>query len=211
MALRAEIEALRGKTREQAMLIDRLQRRLGHGYALAAPANGASTEGEVDRARQRDIVGGGDRHRARCAPRGRRWTPSSARLRARDQGATGQCEDQAGEIARLKAALAAFEQQTARTALKDSKIALKARLGSAQAQADQQAATIAKLRAELAATHERLARQAAHFMDEMRRIGHRWHGPTRRGPGAAAGAWRGAQSGRARGPGTHGGTDGQDG
>ena len=55
VALRAELEQLRGKAREQAMLIDRLQRRLGHGYALAAPANGSSTEGEVTRA-QRDIV-----------------------------------------------------------------------------------------------------------------------------------------------------------
>ncbi len=81
-------------------------------------------------------------------------------------------QDQAGEIARLKAALSAFEQQDGQAGgLKDSKIALKARLGSAQAQADQQTATIAKLRAELAATHERLARQAAHFMGEMRRIG----------------------------------------
>jgi hypothetical protein len=81
-------------------------------------------------------------------------------------------EDQAGEIARLKAALAAFEQSDGKAGgLKDSRIALKARLGSAQAHADQQAATIGKLRAELAATHERLARQAQHFMDEMRRIG----------------------------------------
>jgi hypothetical protein len=81
-------------------------------------------------------------------------------------------EDQAGEIARLKAALAAFEQQDGKAGgLKDSRIALKARLSSAQAQADQQGATIAKLRAELAATHERLARQAAHFMGEMRRVG----------------------------------------
>jgi hypothetical protein len=53
----------------------------------------------------------------------------------------------------------------------ESKMALKARLGSAQAQADQQTATINRLRAELAATHERLARQAAHFMNEMKRIG----------------------------------------
>ena len=57
MALRAELEQLRGKTREQAMLIDRLQRRLGHGYALAPPANGSSTKARLTRA-QRDIVGG---------------------------------------------------------------------------------------------------------------------------------------------------------
>ena len=80
-------------------------------------------------------------------------------------------QDQAGEIARLRAALTAFEKQDDGGGLKDSKIALKARLNSAQAQAAQQTATIGKLRAELAAAHERLARQAAHFMGEMRRIG----------------------------------------
>src|SRR5205807_383301 len=43
-------------------------------------------------------------------------------------------EDQAGEIARLKAALVAFEQQDGKAGgLKDSRIALRARLGSAQA------------------------------------------------------------------------------
>src|SRR5262249_29890755 len=82
-------------------------------------------------------------------------------------------EDQAGEIARLRAALATFEQdgKAGGGSIGNSKIALKAKLGSAQAQADQQATTIVRLRAELAAAHERLARQAAHFMDAMRRIG----------------------------------------
>jgi hypothetical protein len=83
----------------------------------------------------------------------------------------GKIEDQAGEIARLRAALQVFEQRDETGGVKGSKIALRARLGSAQAQADQQAATIGQLRAELAATHERLARQAAHFMKEMRRVG----------------------------------------
>jgi uncharacterized coiled-coil protein SlyX len=87
-----------------------------------------------------------------------------ARLNAR-------VEDQAGEIARLRATLAALEQTTPGGGLKDSKLALKARAGSAEAQAERQAATITKLRAELAAANERLARQAAHFMDEMRRLG----------------------------------------
>jgi hypothetical protein len=80
-------------------------------------------------------------------------------------------EDQAGEIARLKAALAAFEQGDKGAGLKNSKLALKARVGSAEAQAERQAETINRLRAELAASNERLARQAAHFMDEMRRVG----------------------------------------
>ena len=89
------------------------------------------------------------------------------------RGLKARSEDQAGEIARLRAALSAFEQYDGKSigSLSNSKIALKAKLGSAQAQADQQSTTITRLRAELAAAHERLARQAAHFMDEMRRVG----------------------------------------
>jgi chromosome segregation ATPase len=170
VALRAEIEQLRGKTREQAMLIDRLQRRLGHGYALAAPVAAGEPEGEVTRAR-RDISeaeAAVDQVRAAASE----GNVSSAVYEREIRTLRANAQDQAGEIARLKAALATFEQQGSQAGgLKESKIALKARLGSAQAQADQQAATIAKLRAELAATHERLARQAAHFMGEMRRIG----------------------------------------
>ena len=37
VALRAEAESLRTKTREQAALIDRLQRRLGQGYVVPGP------------------------------------------------------------------------------------------------------------------------------------------------------------------------------
>ena len=208
VALRAEIEQLRGKTREQAMLIDRLQRRLGHGYVLSAPVNGTSTEGEVTRA-QRDISEAEtviDSVRAATSQSDAGGGVYEREIRALRANA----QDQAGEIARLKAALAAFEQGSQPGGLKDSKIALKARLGSAQAQADQQAATIARLRAELAATHERLARQAAHFMGEMRRHGHRRHGTADRGPRAPAGARWSAQSGRARDTGPHRPPDRQD-
>ena len=177
VALRSEIEALRSKTSEQALLIDRLQRRLGNGYVLAAPVNSANRalgDSETDKAR-RDIS------EAEAALGSVRAAASSGdagivAFEREVRALKARTEDQAGEIARLKAALAAFEQQDGKSSgLKDSRIALKARLGSAQAQSDQQGATIAKLRAELAATHERLARQAAHFMGEMRRIG---GGPT---------------------------------
>src|SRR5262252_278672 len=55
VALRSEIEALRNKASEQALLIDRLQRRLGSGFALSAPAGAASSgasEGLGEKARQ---------------------------------------------------------------------------------------------------------------------------------------------------------------
>lgn len=162
---RGELEGLRAKTREQAALIDRLQRRLGSGYGLPAPeAEAASpreegaraTKDAAESAQQGDETGDGGRLA---------YEREIRALRARS-------DDQAGEIARLRSALAAFEEGGGSTgSLRDSKLGLKARLGAAQAQSNQQAATIGKLRAELATTHERLARQAAHFMDEMRRIG----------------------------------------
>jgi hypothetical protein len=183
IALRSEIEVLRNKTSEQALLIDRLQRRLSPALTaqakLAAPVQ---TESDTERVKRDLSEAEAAINSVRAATAGE-GDARSAALEREIRTLTAKAEDQSGEIARLKAALAAFEQQdgTAGGGLKDSKIALKARLGSAQAQSDQQAATIAKLRAELAATHERLARQAAHFMGEMRRIG----GGPATGPGQA--------------------------
>src|SRR5262245_48936648 len=126
VALRAELEQLRGKAREQAILIDRLQRRLGHGYALAPPANGGATEGEVTRA-QRDIAEAEtviDAVRA-----GTQGDVGSAVYEREIRSLRANAQDQAGEIARLKAALATFEQGNGQgSGLKESKIALKARL-----------------------------------------------------------------------------------
>jgi chromosome segregation ATPase len=169
VALQAEIEALRSRTRDQAALIDRLQRRLGPGYVLSASANSSPPADDIERAR-RDIS---EAEAALGAVRGAAMEGDAVRIAHEREirALKGHVEDQAGEIARLRAALAAFEQRGETGGLKDSKIALRARLGSAQAQADQQVATIGRLRAELAATHERLARQAAHFMREMRRVG----------------------------------------
>ena len=174
VALRAEIESLRGKTREQALLIDRLQRRLGHGFALPAPAGTPrhrSAEGEIDACAARHLRGGG-RHPARCAPRPPRQTASSARLRARDQGAQGQ---RAGPGRRDRAAqggarrLRAAGRQGRRAEGQPDRAQGAARLRpGAGRPADRHHR---QARAELAATHERLARQAAHFMGEMRRIG----------------------------------------
>ena len=172
VSLRSEVEALRNKASEQALLIDRLQRRLGTGFQLSAPAGTSSAaplEGQGEKARHDSAEAEPAVNPVRPAA-----APSEASTVAFERevrALKARTEDQAGEIARLKAALVTFEQQEKAGGLKDSRIALKARLGSAQAQADQQVATIAKLRAELAAAHERLARQAAHFMGEMRRIG----------------------------------------
>lgn len=181
VALRAEAEALRTKTREQAALIDRLQRRLGEGYLLPTAAGAApggasvalaggehSVQSQVDRLRESISEA---EQTLQAARSGAPAEPPRTELDREMWMLKARAEDQAGEIARLRAALATFEQGSETTGLRNSRLALKARAGSAEAQAERQAATIARLRAELAAANERLAQQAAHFMEEMRRIG----------------------------------------
>src|SRR5262245_60740318 len=163
VALRSELEALRAKARDQANLIDRLQRGTGTPVLLSGKAPGSS---EDTAARTREVLAQAEI--ALNSARAGAADADSAQLRT----LKAKAEDQAGEIARLKAALAAFETESGSDGgLKDTRVALKARLGSAQAQADHQSATIGRLRAELAAANERLARQAAQFMEEMRRLG----------------------------------------
>lgn len=167
-ALRAEIETLRAKGRDHTELIDSLQRRLGGplapGQAATATGATASVDGDGAHANLSEAEAALEEARNPPAPAG----PSD---RERDLRAlAARAEDQAGEIAKLKAALAAFEQGEGGGASSDSKLALRARAGSAEAQAERQAATISRLRAELAAANEGLARQASQFMDEMNRF-----------------------------------------
>jgi hypothetical protein len=175
VSLRAEAEALRAKTREQAALIDRLQRRLGEGIPSTGAAAADDGQGQSDEGRLRESITEAEQT-LQLARAGAAAAASGAASRTdREQELRvlkARVEDQAGEIARLKAALAVFENADDRaTGFGNSRIALKARAGSAEAQAERQAATISKLRAELAAANERLAHQAAHFMEEMRRLG----------------------------------------
>ena len=173
VALRAEIEALRAKTRDQSALIGRLQASLTKSGA-AAGANGEAAPVKSDEEIQRLSK---DLAEAELALRSATSTAEA--------GQTGQSQidqdltklkalsrDQAAEVANLKAALKSYEEGNAdERTIKESKIALKARLSAVQAQAEEQTATIQTLRAEIAAANEKLARQAAHFMDEMRRLG----------------------------------------
>jgi uncharacterized coiled-coil protein SlyX len=170
VALRSELEALRAKTRDQSQLISRMQSQMGRfagfvptpastlraleiaGDVLAAP-NGADA--------------GGDKEAARDGQETRPEVESELRA------LTAKTQDQSGEIARLKAALAVFEGETEeqKLSIRDSRIALKARIGGLEAQIEQQKETIQRVRSELAAANERLARQAAHFTSELKRLG----------------------------------------
>jgi hypothetical protein len=165
-ALRSELEALRAKARDQANVIDRLQRNASGAQNLA-PVGKA---GEEAARPPQELLAQAESALAavRAAASG---SDQSAALERQLSALKSKAEDQTGEITRLKAALASFEADDRTEGGKESRAALRARLGAAQAQAEHQSAMVGRLRAELAAVNERLARQAAQFMEEMRRLG----------------------------------------
>jgi hypothetical protein len=177
LALRAEIEALRAKTGEQASLINRLQSQMNNGLMSAASMSDLFASAQKGPSFNRSLNG--------VAPHGEgraeglfasvsgsaddRVVALSSDLRALQT----RNEDQSNEIVRLSAELKAYHADAIAdpNAAKDSRIALKARLGAVEAVGEAQVETIKRLRTELAAANERLALQASHFMDEMRRLG----------------------------------------
>jgi len=195
VALRAEIEALRTKTRDQAAVISRLQASVANAGARAGSPAGTATNGaqpperapeppppshsaaeastmadEINRLRKDLLEAEGALRSARgMAEAGH---AGQAALEAEIRALRTSNQDQSAEVARVKAALATYEAEDADDkALKESKVAMRARLSALQAQSHEQGSTIQRLRAEIAAANEKLARQAAHFMDEMRRLG----------------------------------------
>ena len=143
VGLRAEIDTLKTKIKEQAQIIDRLQ---GTGGRGASESGATVARGAAARVKASALL---------------------TELRTQN-------DDQAGEIARLKAAIAVFERDAeadGKGAPQSQAVALKAKLEALETQASQQAAMVAKLRAELAAAHERLAQQASHFTSELKRLG----------------------------------------
>lgn len=195
VALRAEIEALRTKNRDQQALISRLQSAMASAESMpraddSDPASKAEAKrqeaskalasssavaqmdisSELNRLRK-DLV---DAENALRSARGMAEAnhAGQAALESEIRTLKTQNEDRSAEVAKLKAALATYQDEDVddRT-LKESKVAMRARLSALQAQSEEHTHTIQRLRAEIASANEKLARQAAHFMDEMRRLG----------------------------------------
>jgi hypothetical protein len=163
VALRSELEALRAKTRDQSQLINRLQSQIARSGNYAMAATNSLQAPAV-------VALNGTNHNAAVPTT--EATPADVEADLRSLKAKTQ--DQAAEIARLKAAIAVFEGATGddqKLSFRDSKIALKARLSALEAQFDHQKNTLASARSELAAANERLALQAAHFTAELKRLG----------------------------------------
>jgi hypothetical protein len=141
----------------------------------ASPATGQNLELDALKEKIRDQAGTIDTLRRQIelsasARDGRAGTSASEEA---DDTLASRIEDQTTEIARLKAALEAFEKpaKSGRLLGGANKQALVSRADAAEAQVERQAATIEKLRADLATTHQRLARQAAHFKESTHRPG----------------------------------------
>lgn len=175
VALRSEIEALRAKNRDQAAQLAKLQ---------AQAARRGGIPGESTHADKSEMNGAGA---AAAAVEVQRLTTALAEAEAKlafgagaedavhaleQQIATmkANAEDQGAELARLKAALAAYEASEQRAG-RDDPLALKAEVAALRAEKQEQVQSIERLRAEVAAANERMARQSTHFRDEMRRLG----------------------------------------
>ena len=107
VALRSELEALRAKARDQANVIDRLQRN-------AAGPQGVATAGamaaEVTTSRSQEVLAQAEAALA-SARSGTAETDKGAALEQELRALKAKADDQAGEITRLKAALATFEAE----------------------------------------------------------------------------------------------------
>jgi len=185
IALRSEIEALRTKGREQSALIANLQEVMARPKIEAHPRPTAVDGAQI---RGKDMVGDAEIARLKAELGDAQALIAALRTKAAAEHAPGLATVQSAsaaelqkaqtanaelsaEIARLKAALSAIEAGDTGNRPKDSPIAAKAKIASLESQVRDQASTIQTLRAETAAVNERLARQAAHYMDEMKRLG----------------------------------------
>lgn len=164
VALRTEIEMLRARTRDQQVLIARLQ---GGEEELDAAID-QSSQAEIERLRaalasvETELLAA--RATGDAAQSIQNFNESRIIALERDD------EERAAEIARLKATIAAYEQSAA-GALDTRSMAAKTEISALQAEIEDQRRTIQALRAEVAGNNERLARQAQHFRDELRRLG----------------------------------------
>ncbi|MDX2288112.1 MAG: hypothetical protein NW217_04745 [Hyphomicrobiaceae bacterium] len=191
VALRSELEALRARTREQASMIARLQGLMSRtGGAVGAVQTGAgdgSTAADrrlsssdyvvVPRAEEEIARLRSDLMEAESALRSVQNSAEAGndmrtRLESEIASLRSMTEEQASEIARLRAAMTVYEEADKDgRGIAESKMAMKARLASLQSQTDDQTQLIQRLRSEIAAVNERAARQTAHMMEEMRRLG----------------------------------------
>ncbi len=158
VSMRAELDALRTRTREQSGLIDRLLK----AYAEAENATDSATAAGPK-------LNGGAATSLRPGASAKAVEGIERKLRE----ARKLADTREQEIEGLKASVAIYEK-AARSELgaaPESRMALKASLGALEKTSAEQAATIATLKAEVAALQEQLTRQSADHAAEVARLG----------------------------------------
>lgn len=172
VALKSELEALRAKSREQAALIEKLQKKEWDADARSD----AMAEGKRQAERLKTELAAAE---ARILALESDGDGSRAKLEARIKELEAQADDQMREAAKMRAALKAFsdnaseiEKEKGRvTAGLKAGLASRVELSQLQAELEQSRAMIDSLKAEVASSNERLVRQAEHFREELRRLG----------------------------------------
>jgi peptidoglycan hydrolase CwlO-like protein len=172
VALKTELEALRGEARDQVGVIDRLRAELAEARREMETSKGKEDD-SAEIADRREItrltaaLAKAESDLAAVHAAESDVDNAHARLRARVTDIEAERDAAALEIAKLRAALKTREEGEPAS----PGIAQKAEISSLQAEIEEQQRTIAAMKAEIGENQERLLRQAQHFRDELRRLG----------------------------------------
>lgn len=153
IALRAEIDALRARTREQAALIARLESQVGSGVPPPTPSPPAAAKPAIARV---PSVSEQDEER-------RKFEQDAKKLRT-------ELADKSAELAKALAELETL-RKSATNGAKDSALSLKARIAGLEAERSEHLEQITRLKAEASVLAEQVARQSAEFAEHLRRTG----------------------------------------
>ena len=177
VALRSEIAELRAKSRDQANLIERMQKTAN--TAASTEAQSAAAISELERIRS-ELARAETKIMAFETSTDDGRTALNAHIRELEAAA----RDHTADMAKMRAALQAFAESASDpvTGHAPASLTAKVEISQLQAEIEQQRHTIESLRAEITGSNERAVRQAQHFRDELRRLG---NGPLPAADGAA--------------------------
>lgn len=165
VALRAELEVLRAKVREQSERIRELEEAPGSEKAIDRKDH----RPEVVRLRNDLSEAEASLRTALSAVEAGRRARSS--FEAQIEALKARTEEQSAEISRLRAGLAVYQAaEKDHKSLAQSKLAMHSQIAVLQAQTEEQEKKISSLKAEVAAANERTASQAAHYTEELRQL-----------------------------------------
>lgn len=166
VALKSELEELRAKSREQASLIEKLQKK-------AREKDARPSDGEANSKQVAALKAALAKAEARLLEFESDSDDGKVKLEGRIKELQAEAAAQAQEMTKMKAALKAFADNAAdpHTGRPSAGLTAKVEISQLQAELAQSRETIGSLKAEVAASGERMLRQAEHFREELRRLG----------------------------------------